>query len=157
MCENKKPNSQTQYKNIFGVNLSTNEDPDFKMAQILQADTALLFDLRQTLKGRKTKTGICLQLPEFKWFVNCLLVNNNKINIMEHDSRVIKLEKSADQIIISVRKADNTTRCVTLNQTETHKLINHLEEFKRKMIDKALDCGHDTDFNEFDYVKIINE
>ena len=157
MCENKKFNSQTQYKNIFGVNLSNNEDPDFKMAQILQAESALLFDLRQTLKGRKTKTGICLQLPEFKWFVNCLLVNNNKVNILEHDSRVIKLEKSADQIIISVKKADNTTRNVTLNQTETHKLINHLKEFEKKMIDKALDCGLETDFNEFDYVKIIYE
>ena len=67
------------WKSIFTLNLSHNKDKDFKLAQILESgDYGLIFDIRQTFKGRRTKAGIAFLVAEFEWFQECTHFNRKE-------------------------------------------------------------------------------
>ena len=150
MCEN----SNFSWNPMYSLNLSSNSDKDFKLAQILQLGLVdLIFDLRQTLKGRKTKAGITILVPEFNWFKNALLAKDDKTHVLEHGNRIISINKSIPDTLISMTKADGTVRKIILEVEEKEKLLQHIENIEDKLITSALEREIPTFVHDLIYFK----
>ena len=145
------------FRSLFGINLSDNSDPNFKIAQILKIGRRLMFDLRQTNKGLMTKSGICLSVPEFVWFKESLLAEDGKSYVLEHNCRKICLDKKSDAISISQTKYDGTVNKLLINRNEIQALVNAIEVISTNLMNKALDLKLDIDFNQFDYFNMYTE
>ena len=99
--------SNKMWNPIYTINLSDCSDPDFKLGQVLEINNSgLIFDLRQTSRGCKTKLGIYITVPEFDWFKRCLTTNEDKLFTLEHDSKVITMNKSENQITMTLTWLD---------------------------------------------------
>jgi hypothetical protein len=141
------------WKSIFTLNLSHNKDKDFKLAQILESgDYGLIFDIRQTFKGRRTKAGIAFLVAEFEWFKNVLISTEKKIFTLEHGNRTIKVDKRMDEVLITLIRADNTERKLMLEPEEIIKLLKTINDIEYKLISRALELEIPTKFSEFNYV-----
>jgi len=142
------------WKSLYALNLSNNKDKDFKIAQILECnENALIFDLRQTFKGRRTKAGISLQVSEFEWFKNAIISGNKKVYTLEHGNKVIKVDNTLDEVLITVIKSDNTERKILIEIDELNKLIANINEIENKLISRALEMEIPTKFSDFNYVQ----
>jgi len=141
------------WKSIFSLNLSNNRDKEFKLAQIMESgDYGLIFDLRQTFKGRRTKAGIAFLVAEFEWFKNALLSADKKIFTLEHGNRTIKVDKRMDEVLITLIRADNTERKILLEPEEIIKLLTTIKDIEYKLISRALELEIPTRFSEDNYV-----
>ena len=157
MCEPRQISNQSDYKYVFGINLTRPNDPEFKLAQLIVfKNNTLLFDLRQTKRGRKSKNGICLQIREFFWMKKILL-GNYKLSKLEHDQRIITIERNEENCIISVTKSNGISNTITLGKNELISMINYLVEFESNILEMSSKCGYEIDFKTFAYINEINE
>ena len=158
MCDSKIIKSNPlDYQYVFGINLTKPSDPIFKLAQLLVfRNYSLLFDLRQTNKGKKSRNGICLHMPEFFWMKRILL-GETKFSILEHDQRIIIIEKIENKCMISVTKPNSITNSILLEEIELQNLIKHLNNFESNILNLSSRCGYEIDFKPFAYINEKNE
>jgi len=139
------------WKTLFSFNLSRNSDPNFKLLQILQINNNLIVDIRETEKGRKLKTGVSLLLPEIFWFKKNL-IGENKVYILEHSSRIIKMDKKVDNLIITVSNS-NKVKKIEIKNEEKQKLINNWDLIEENINQFANAWDISTEFSNISFVK----
>ena len=140
------------WKSIFAINLTNNNDVNFKVAQVIDNIEIVVFDIRETFKGRRSKTGVSLLVPEFLWLKEVLLSNVNHVYTLEHGNRVLKIEKRLDEICISVKRSDGKDMNISLMGKEIEKLVSNLNEFEVKIISIAKERKIPITFSEVNYV-----
>jgi hypothetical protein len=138
------------WKTLQTVNLSSNADPNFKLARISENIKGVVFDLRQYNKGKTTKTGICLPPPETKWLFDCLQSCKTK-SILEHNKRRLSFERSKD-LNINITRGDGSERNITLSKEEETCLKCNINTLLTQMNKRALELGQNISFNNFEYV-----
>ena len=148
-----------KWERILGVLLSGRDQPTFKIAQIIETGTGILFDLRQYLRGRSTKTGLTLPAAEFQWLKNCLQRTDCKEFNLEHGSRSITLKrfKDCNTLVIQVIRSDGSERSMNLTREETDILVANLDTLLAKILERSKELCYETEFKPFEYVweKII--
>ena len=134
---NTKNQNKIFWESIAVKNLSEHSDDKFKLANFFKTDrNTVLFDLHETLKGRKTENGFVLTAPEFFWMKKVIDSNDSSIHTLEHNSRVIIINKNQPNFDISVQKADNIRKNIILNSNE----ISNLLLFMNQIIEKLKNC-----------------
>ena len=134
---NTKNQNKIFWESIAVKNLSEHSDDKFKLANFFKTDqNTVLFDLHETLKGRKTENGFVLTTPEFFWMKKVIESNDSSIHTLEHNSRIIIIDKSQPNFDISVQKADNIQKNIILNSNE----ISNLLLFMNQIIEKLKNC-----------------
>ena len=142
---------RNMWKTLFSFNLSKNSDPNFKLLQILQINNNLIVDIRETEKGRKLKTGVSLLLPEINWFKKNL-IGENKVYILEHSSRIIKMDKKSENLIITVSNSNKVKNIVIKNE-EKQKMINNWDMIEKNINQISNELNISTEFSNSSFVK----
>ena len=125
-------NCKTKTRNYWQIleskNLGYHSDENFKLVQFVKfSDGPVLFDLRETNKGRKTKVGISLIWPEFKWLRQVLKSNDLSTHTLEHNQRIIKVDKVLPEYLITVTKSNGGINSIILTPNELIKLKEYIE------------------------------
>ena len=143
---------------LFAKNLTSHSDENFKIAQLIEfIDGTIMFDLRNTFKGKLQNTGITLYISEFEWLKRKLV--NDSINVqLEHNSRLIRVNKTSDELSITLRKSNGKLKTLSFKNEEMKNLIEFILIFEEKLKSLAIEKKFSFDFSEISYYKesIIN-
>ena len=140
---------KNNWVSLFSKNLSNHSDENFKLAQFSQIDAnRILFDLRETYRGRKTDNGFSLYLPEFFWFKNVLQSKTQGIHKLEHNNRKIEIDKTIPDVLISVTTTNGNYRKMILESSEIEILLNFINNIEDRLKCKAESIGAEINFNE---------
>ena len=152
-------NSKTKTKNanwqtMIAKNLSNHSDENFKLVQFLKTQNGnTLFDIRETFKGRATESGVLMLLPEYNWFKNVILSNDSSIHKLEHNNRIIKVDKTLPDFLITSQKINLKPKNVLIRASEISNLITFFQQSEEKIKNE---CGN-MDFLEKSYYRMTIE
>lgn len=138
---------------LFAKNLTSHEDENFKIAQIIEfSDGTLMFDIRNTSKGKFQHPGITLYISEFEWLKRIL--STEQINIqLEHNARLIKISKSTDDLSITLRKSNGKMKTLSFKKEEMKNLIEFIPIFEERLKELAIEKKIAFDFSEISYYR----
>ena len=131
-------NSKPQFKNFWQPiavkNLSDHADEKFKLVNFYKTDkNAVLFSLYETLRGRKTDTGFVLVPPEFIWLKNVIKSNDSSVHTLEHNNRIITIDKTNSNFQITVQKSNGVRTNLQINPNEITILLAFIQEHEEKL------------------------
>ena len=140
-------------RSLYAKNLTSHEDENFKVVQIIELeDGTVMFDIRETIKGKFLPNGVTLYIPEFIWFKKA--ISNPEINIqLEHNTRLIKVNKAIDSISITLRKTNGKMKTLNFSSTESKNIIDSMQIIEENLIALTEGTNIALDFAEVSYCK----
>ena len=131
------------WSSLMSRNLSSNSNEFFKLIQFLKtSDNTILFDLREFHKGKPTEVGFSLVLSEYKWFKRTLISNDKSTHILEHNNRVLTIDKELEDYLITVTKSNGKVKRVVVTLLEIVNLITAFEEMENVLLNNKTLIKH---------------
>ena len=142
----------------FSMNLTNNNDPQFKILKILKLEDKFFIDIRQTSKGTPTTEGVCLLIPEFRWivkkFVDSINMNKKIDKFLEYGNRTVHIFEN-DNICIELTKFNGDKNKVMLTNGEKDKLVQNFKEIDENITKLAKEYKIDIEIDNEIYFNEI--